>query len=117
MAKLEAQTTFSCIHHQYCYWNEDFKNYQNCKGFDEKSLFIVSKDEKTLVYQIETLKSNFTVTDKKYNKEDNIWTYLVSSSEGNQYVYFFDPNNKEIRFMPKKDEKTIVQIFSITAIY
>jgi hypothetical protein len=80
-------------------------------------VFIVSKDEKTFTHEIESMKSNYSITEKTYDKATETWTYQVTSNEGHKYVYTFDPPNKEIRFVPKKDEKTVMQLFSIKAIY
>jgi predicted RND superfamily exporter protein len=117
LTNLKAQTSFSCNYRQYCYWSESTKNYQNCKGFDENSIFVISKDEKAFTHEIESMKSTYSINEKVYDKETDTWTYQVTSNEGHKYTYTFDPTNKEVRFVPKKDEKTVMQIFSIKAIY
>lgn len=117
ITNLKAQTSFSCSYRQYCYWNEVANNYLNCKGFDENSLFVISKDEKVLTHTIETMKSTYSIYEKEYDKENDIWTYHVTSGEGKKYIYNFDPTNKEIRFIPKKEEKAVMQIFFIKTIY
>ena len=114
---LNGQTSFSCTFRQYCYWNDNIKIYQNCKGYEENSIFVVSKDENSFTHVIENMKTTFTVKQRQYDKETDIWTYHASTAEGNKYTYIFDPRNKEIRFVPDKDEKTVMQLFTISSIF
>ena len=114
---LKSQTSFSCTYRQYCYWNDNVKIFQNCKGFEENSLFVVSKDEASFTHVIETMKNTFSVKERQYDKETDVWTYHVTSAEGTKYTYSFDPRNKEIRLVPDKEEKTVMQIFTINSIY
>jgi len=117
LTNLKAQTSFSCTLHQYCYWSESSKNYQNCKGFEENSLFVVGKDEKYFTHEILNMKTTYLINEKQYNKENDVWIYEVTSEDGKKYSYTFDPRNKEIFFVPKKSEKTVMQTFSIKTIF
>ncbi len=114
---MRAQTSFSCTTRQYCYWNENSKIYQNCKGYEENSLFVVSKDETSFTHEIGSMKTNFIINERQYDKENDTWTYQVTATEGTKFVYTFDPRNQEIRFVSKKEEKTVMQIFTINSIY
>ncbi len=90
-------------------------NFENCKGFEEASTFVIDKDETTISYKMKSLSVSYTISGKKHYSENNITVYQVSSVEGNKYVYTFDPGNKEIGLVPDKEEKTTLQIFSIKA--
>ena len=114
---LQAQTTFSCTYRQYCYWDESTKNYLNCKGFEESSIFVIDKEEKIFTYEVQGMKSYYIIKEKEYEKKTDTWTYKATSAEGNKFIYTFDPRNKEIRFVPAKVEKTVMQLFTVDSIY
>ncbi len=116
LTNLRSQTTFNCSYRQYCYWDESSKIYQNCKGFEEAAVFIVSKDEKMFTYEVLGMKSYFIVKEKEYESKTDTWTYKATSAEGNKFIYTFDPRNKEIRFVPAKEEKSVMHLFTIDSI-
>ena len=88
-------------------------NFTNCKGFEENSLFEVSKDEQTINCTREGIKTTYTIFKKEYYKINDIKIFHAASSEGNKFVYTFDLKNKEISFVPENDEKTVLQIFTV----
>lgn len=112
----KAQTSFSCIHRDFCDWNENTQKYDNCKGYDESSLFVMNKDETMFVHTIEDMKSTYYVSDKEYDKALNVFTYFVTSDVGNKYMCVFDIDHKEIRMVSVSRLTTIV-VFYVKAIF
>jgi hypothetical protein len=117
LTNLKAQTSFSCTYRQYCYYNETTEKYGNCEGYEESSLFVMNKAETMFTHTIETLKSTYYVESKEYDEKNDVYTYLVTSDVGNKYYYIFDPKNKEVRAVFKKEGKTILITFKVKAIF
>ena len=117
LTNLKAQTSFSCTYRQYCYWNETTEKYGNCEGYEESSLFVMNKAETMFTHTIETLKSTYYVESKEYDEKNDVYTYFVTSDVGNKYYYIFDPKNKEVRAVIKKEGKTILLTFTVKAIF
>jgi len=117
LTNLKAQTSFSCIYRQYCYWNEKTEKYGNCEGYEESSLFVMNKAETMFTHTIETLKSTYYVESKEYDEINDVYTYFVTSDVGNKYYYIFDPKNKEVRAVFTKEGKTILINFTVKAIF
>lgn len=112
-----AQISFSCYYREYCKWNQYSKEYEDCNGFDESSLFVMNKAETMFTHTTETMKSTYYVNEKDYDEENDVWTYYVTSDMGNKYFYVFDPKNKEIRAAFTRDGETIMVKFYIKAIF
>jgi hypothetical protein len=106
---LFAQISFSCSYREYCTWNEYTEKFGNCEGYEESSLFVMNKDETMFTHTIESMKSTYYVTDSEYDDANEVWSYTVTSDVGNEYLYVFDPKNKEIRAFDGK--KTLIRFY------
>ena len=114
---LKAQVSFSCTYRQYCYWNENSEKYEDCKGYEESSLFVMNKAETMFTHTNETLKSTYYIDSKEYDKKNDVYTYNVTSDVGNKYYYIFDPKNKEVRAVFTKEQKIVLLTFTVKAIF
>jgi hypothetical protein len=112
-----AQTSFSCIYREYCIWNEYTEKFVNCEGYEEMSLFVVNKNETLFTHTIESMKSTYYVESSEYDSENEVFTYTTKSDVGNDYLYIFDPKNKEIRVLYVSDGKTMLIRFYVKAIF
>ncbi|MFN5182055.1 MAG: hypothetical protein ACK5D5_03410 [Bacteroidota bacterium] len=112
-----AQTSFSCNYREYCDWNEEEKKFDQCKGYEESSLFVMNKEQTMFEHTIVSMKSAYYVSEKQYDEENEVWTYEVTSDVGNKYYYIFDPKNKEIRALYVKEDKTYLIRFYVKAIF
>lgn len=115
---VKAQVSFSCYHREYCDWNEATQNYEdNCRGYDEASLFVMNESETMFTHTIESMKSTYYVQEKNYDEKNDVWTYDVVSDVGNKYYYIFDPKNNEIRFLSERDDYNTLGRFFVKAIF
>lgn len=115
---VKAQVSFSCYHREYCDWNEATQNYEdNCRGYDEASLFVMNESETMFTHTIESMKSTYYVQEKNYDEKNDVWTYDVVSDVGNKYFYIFDPKNNEIRFLSERDDYNTLGRFLVKAIF
>jgi len=114
---IEAQTSFSCIYRQYCHWNPNSEEFENCEGYEESSLFVLSENETMFSHTTESLKSTYFVTSKEYDAEKEVWAYDVTSDVGNDYYYIFDPKNKQVRAVYSADGETLMVVFTIKAVF
>ena len=115
---LFAQVSFSCTYREYCSWNEYTKEFGDCKGYEESSLFVMNDSETMFTHTIESMKSTYYVTSKEYDAEYDIYTYFVTSDVGNKYYYIFDPKNKEIRAVfSDENGKSMLLRFYVKAIF
>jgi hypothetical protein len=114
---INAQVSFSCIYRQYCHWNPDSEEFENCEGYEESSLFVLSENETMFTHTTESLKSTYFVTSKEYDADKEIWTYDVTSDVGNDYYYIFDPKNKQVRAVFVQDGETLMVIFTVKAVF
>ena len=115
---VKAQVSFSCYHREYCDWNESTQNYEdNCRGYDEASLFVMNESETMFTHTIESMKSTYYVQEKNYDEKNDVWTYDVVSDVGNKYFYIFDPKNNEIRFLSERDDYNTLGRFLVKAIF
>jgi hypothetical protein len=117
LTNLNAQISFSCTYRQYCTWNEYTEEFEDCEGYEESSLFVMNANETMFTHTIETMKSTYYVDSKEYDKKNDVWSYNVTSDVGNKYIYIFDPKNKEIRALYITDDKTMMIVFSVKAIF
>ncbi len=113
----KAQTSFSCMHREYCYWNEKTEKYENCEGYDESSLFVMNDAETMFTHTIETMKSTYYVDSKEYDSKNDVYTYNVTSDVGNKYFYIYDVKNKEIRAVFSSEGKTVLLTFTVKAMF
>lgn len=115
---VKAQVSFSCYHREYCDWNESTQTYEdNCRGYDEASLFVMNESETMFTHTIESMKSTYYVQEKNYDEKNDVWTYDVVSDVGNKYFYIFDPKNNEIRFLSERDDYNTLGRFLVKAIF
>lgn len=114
---VNAQTSFSCYHREYCYWNENTELFEDCEGYEEPSLFVMNADETMFTHTIETMKSTYYVSESEYDEQYEVWSYTVKSDVGNEYIYIFDPKNKEIRVLFMQDGETVLLRFYVKAIF
>jgi hypothetical protein len=114
---LRGQISFSCDYRQYCDWNDDNKKFENCRGYEESSLFVLNKAETMFTHTIETMKSTYYVDSKEYDEQKEVWTYSVTSDVGNKYYYVFDPKNKQVRALYTVEGNSKLIVFSVKAIF
>ncbi len=112
-----SQTSFSCYYREYCYWNENTEEFENCEGYEEASLFVINESETMFTHTIESMKSTYYVNDSEYDSENDVFTYDVVSDVGNEYLYIFDPSNKEVRAVFVQDGATVLVRFYVKAIF
>ena len=115
---LFSQVSFSCTYREYCSWNDYKQKYENCKGYEESSIFVMNQAETMFTHTTETMKSSYYVNSSEYDSEYDVYTYFVTSDVGNKYYYIFDLKNKEIRVLIK-DENDNLQLlrFYVKAIF
>jgi hypothetical protein len=63
------------------------------------------------------MKSSYFVKSREYDKENDVYTYYVTSDVGNDYYYIFDLKNKEVRVLIKKEDKIELLRFYVKAIF
>ncbi|MDR1792323.1 MAG: hypothetical protein LBR36_02620 [Bacteroidales bacterium] len=114
---LQAQTSFSCNYREYCTWNEVLETFDNCKGYEENSLFVMNKEATMFIHTTETIKSAYYVTSSEYDEENDFWWLYVTSDVGNKYIYIFDTKNKEIKVLYSEEGKSMLIIFNVKAIF
>ncbi len=114
---LNAQTSFSCKYRQYCDWDENSKEFENCRGYDESSLFVFNQTETMFTHTTESIKSTYYVNTKKHDQESGTWSYQVTSDVGNQYLYVIDPKNNQIRALYVTNGQAKLIVFTIKAIF
>ncbi len=112
-----AQISFSSAHQEWCIWLEESSEFGNCSRWEESSLFVMNKDETMFTHTIESKKSTYYVISREHNIENDVWTYDVKSDVGNKYLYVFDLNNNVIKAVSVIDDKTILAVYFIKAIF
>lgn len=115
LSNLKAQSSFSCVEREYCYWNDTIKDFDNCSGYEDNSLFVMNASETMFTHTTESLKSSYYVQSKEYDEKNDVYRYKVVSDVGNEYIYIFDPKNKQIRALFVKDGETILLTFTVKA--
>jgi hypothetical protein len=81
------------------------------------SLFVLNAEQTMFVHTIESMKSAYFISDKKYDADADTWTYTVTSDVGNKYTYVMDIGHKEIRATYTKDGKAMLVRFYIKAVF
>lgn len=112
-----SQTSFSCYYREYCPWNDETEEYEECSGFEEASLFVVNEEETMFVHTTETIKSSYYIDKKEYDEENEVFVYNVTSDVGNKYIYIFDIPNKQIRVVIIKNESAQMARFYVKAMF
>jgi hypothetical protein len=116
-ALVYSQVSFSCTYREYCDWNNYTEKFENCEGYEESSLFVMNEAETVFTHTTETMKSSYFVKSREYDKENDVYTYYVTSDVGNDYYYIFDLKNKEVRVLIKKEDKIELLRFYVKAIF
>lgn len=115
---VKAQVSFSCYHREYCSWNNVLDDFVDCHGYDEASLFVMNDSETMFTHTTEDIKSTYYVKSREYDEDNDVWVYNVTSDVGNEYIYIFDPKNKEIRVVIINDDDDISLLrFYVKAIF
>ena len=113
-----AQTSYSCTYREYCNWNEKLGDYETeCRGYEESSLFVMNANKTLFTHTTEKMKSTYYVKRTEYREDYNVTLYYVVSDVGNEYVYIFDPDNKEIRCLAEADDYDTMIRFYVKAIF
>jgi len=116
-ALVYSQVSFSCTYREYCDWNNYTKKFENCEGYEESSLFVMNEAETVFTHTTETMKSSYFVKSSEYDKENDVYTYYVTSDVGNEYYYIFDIKNKEVRVLITKEDTIELLRFYVKAIF
>lgn len=118
LIEVKAQVSFSCTYREYCNWDEKTQKFETkCDGYEESSLFVMNKNETMFTHTTPEMKSTYYVDKKEYDKENDVYTYDVTSDVGNKYFYIFDVKNKEIRAVFEQDGKTVLLRFYVKSIF
>ena len=113
-----AQTSYSCTYREYCNWNEKLGDYETeCRGYEDSSLFVMNANKTLFTHTTEKMKSTYYVKKTEYREDYNVTLYYVVSDVGNEYVYIFDPDNKEIRCLAEADDYDTMIRFYVKAIF
>ena len=116
-ALVYSQVSFSCTYREYCDWNNYTKKFENCEGYEESSLFVMNEAETVFTHTTETIKSSYFVKSSEYDKENDVYTYFVTSDVGNDYYYIFDIKNKEVRILITKEDTIELLRFYVKTIF
>ena len=113
----KAQGTFySTNYKQECWWNESTSKYDNCKGSEESSLFKLNSGATMFHHTTEKISSDYYVTKKEYDKENNVYTYDVKSDAGNTYYFIIDTTQKQIRIVGNNktsSNQTYIHVYTV----
>ncbi|MDE0791654.1 MAG: hypothetical protein OSA46_05315 [Schleiferiaceae bacterium] len=113
----QAQTSLSCTYREYCTWNESSEEFENCEGYEESSLFVLNDEETMLTHTTETMNSTYYLSNREYDSENGVYTFDATSDVGNKYYYVFDLDNKQIRLLFIRDDKTMLLRFTVKAVF
>lgn len=115
---LVAQTSYSCTNRIYCFWEESTDSFTDCgELYEENSLFVLNENKTMFTHTTETIKSTYYI--KSFEVlENGLKIYYVVSDVGNNYVYVFDNENKEIRCLIEYEDGTsVILTFFVKAIF
>ena len=116
--KADAQkaTFYSTNYKQECWWNADTKKYDKCTGGSESSLFKLNGEQTMFHHTTEKISSDYYVTKREYDKENDVTTYDVKSDVGNTYFFIVDTKDNQLRILGNNktsENKTYMHIFTI----
>jgi len=77
----------------------------------------MNEAETVFTHTTETIKSSYFVKSSEYDKENDVYTYFVTSDVGNDYYYIFDIKNKEVRILITKEDTIELLRFYVKAIF
>ncbi len=110
---LFAQTNISCSRRDICYWNENTKDFDECEGYDEYSLFKINAAETMFEHTTPEMSSAYFIKEKTQDPETGVWMLSVTSDVGNDYLYFIDIESKEIRIAAESEGEMLMIRFTI----
>lgn len=117
LTNLKAQTSLSCNYRQYCDWNVTTDKFENCKGYEDTSLFVMNEAETMFTHTTETVKTTYFVDSKEYDKVNDVYTYEVTSDTGKNYYYVFDIKGEQVRVVLDEKGKTKLIIFTVKTVF
>ena len=95
-----AQTMyFSTNYVTYCNWNNETKKFEDCSGKAESTLFRLNKEATMFYHTTEQMSSAYYISKSSYDKEYDLWEYHVKSDVGNEYIFYIDLKNEQIRIL------------------
>ncbi len=110
---LIAQTNISCFHRDVCLWNESTKDFDDCEGYDEYSLFKINAAETMFEHTTPEMTSAYFIKEKIQDPETGVWMLSVTSDVGNDYLYFLDFDGNEVRIAAETEGEMVMIRFSI----
>lgn len=114
---LFCQVNISCNYREVCKWNYDTKNFDSCYSYEENSLFKINKNETMFTHITEDIKSAYYIDTKTQDDETGVFMVNVESDAGNEYIYFFDFKNNEIRVATESEGELIMIRFYIKRVW
>ena len=116
---VHSQVFFSCTHRDFYNWDNNTESFVFVEdaGYDENSLFELNKAETMFTHTTPTLQSAYYIREKEYDEELEVYTFEVKSDVGNNYTYFFDLKNEQIRILIDDEEETILVVFTVKKIW
>ncbi|HHG86726.1 MAG TPA: hypothetical protein ENJ82_18400 [Bacteroidetes bacterium] len=115
--QVTAQVSISCKYREICLWNDDTESFDECSGYEESSLFKLNKDETMFIHTTETIKSAYYIQEKEVDEETGVWIMTVESDVGNEYIYFMDFENDEVRVAAQVDGEMVMVRFLIKKVW
>lgn len=114
---VKAQTSFACTYRTLTVFNNYTKKYETVGGYSEPSLFVMNSKETMFTHTIENLTSTYYVKNRKYDYDNDVWTYDVVSDVGNGYYYVFDPKNLEVRAVYEYNGNIYMIVFDVKSVF
>lgn len=95
------QYKFSCEGVDSENWDPDTKKWNSLGNFDKNaaSLFVVNEDETMIYHTTDKMKSVYYITENKNIDKENAVSYNTVSDAGNDYIFIFDYDFKEIKII------------------
>lgn len=112
-----AQKSFSCYYREYCAWNSTTQVFEKCEGSEESSLFEWNESMTMFTHTISSLKSTYYLKSKRYDSENKVWIYTVTSDVGNNYIYVFDEVLKEVKVLITSGSEIKMARFYVKSIF
>lgn len=112
-----AQTSFSCSSRSTCLLDEN-NDIVDCTDKTESSLFKFNEELTMVTHTTESNKTVYYIHNSEYDEEDNSFTFEVTSENGNNYVFFVFPDDKQIAvYFIDEDNDSWVIVFNVKAIF
>lgn len=116
--QVEAQTMyFSTSTKQECWWNTSTEKFDKCSDEEtSSSLFKLNSDQTMFHHTTNSISSDYYVTKKEYDKDNDVYTYDVKSDVGNTYFFVIDIKNNQIRIVgnnKSSSSKTYMHVYTL----